>query len=190
MTCLIDRGLSWARMKLLISILGTFFVYTLGLSMQIFKKIFAEISGKSSKVWVLHKKFFICNTQSLEHFPRNLHEDFFLKISILSPKVSTKNVPKIEVCNFILAPLITLFIKQDIVCSSNWFCKILLPSVNSFLIRRKLFGSRFLSPNTWLFCKVTLATFMKCSINLRLINIYEKYRFENGFLNCTLHIRK
>ena len=116
MTCLIGRVLSGARMKLHTSMLGTFFVYTLGLSMLIFKKkSLRRFLGKSSKLWVLHKKSFLCNTQSLELFPRNLREDFFLKIGILSPKVYTKNVPNIEVCNFILAPLRTLSIKQVIV---------------------------------------------------------------------------
>ena len=65
--------------------------------------------------WGHFLKSFLCNTQSLELFPRNLREDFFLKIGILSPKVYTKNVPNIEVCNFILALLRTLVIKQVIV---------------------------------------------------------------------------
>ena len=64
---------------------------------------------------VLHKNDFLCNPQSLELFPRNLRKHFFLKIGILSPKVYTKNVPNIEVCNFILALLRTLSIKQVIV---------------------------------------------------------------------------
>ena len=116
MTCLKDRGLSGARMKFHTSMLGTFFVYTLGLSMPIFKKKSSRrFLGKSSKLCVLHKNDFLCNTQSLELFPRSLREDFFLKIGILSPKVYTKNVPNIEVCNFILAPLRTLSIKQVIV---------------------------------------------------------------------------
>ena len=50
-------------------------------------------------------------TKNSEIYPINL----FLKIGILSPKVYTKNVPNIEVCNFILAPLRTLPIKQVIV---------------------------------------------------------------------------
>ena len=64
---------------------------------------------------VLHKKSFLCNTQSLELFPRNLREDFFLKIGILSPKVYTKNVPNIEVCDFIPGPSTASPIKQVIV---------------------------------------------------------------------------
>ena len=88
---------------------GDVFVYTLGLSMPIFKKKCSRrFLGKCSKLWVLHKNDFLCNTQSLELFPRNHREDFFLKIGILSPKVYTKNVPNIEVSNFILAPLRTL----------------------------------------------------------------------------------
>ena len=46
-------------------------------------------------------------------FPE-ISEDFFLKMGILSPKVYTKNVPNIEVCNFILVPLRTQSIKQGI----------------------------------------------------------------------------
>ena len=57
---------------------------------------------------------FLCNTQSLELFPRNLREDFFLKIGILSPKVYTKNVPNVQVWNFILVPLRTMLFKQVI----------------------------------------------------------------------------
>ena len=45
-------------------------------------------------------------------FPEISAKIFFLKIGILSPKVYTKNVPNIEVCNFILAPLRTQSIKQ------------------------------------------------------------------------------
>ena len=118
MTCLKSIVLSGARMKFHTSSLGTFFVYTLalGLSMPIFKKKSSRrLLGKSSKLCVLHKKSFLCNTQSLELFPRNLHKYFFLKIGILNPKVYTKNVPNIEVFNFILAPVITLSIKQVIV---------------------------------------------------------------------------
>ena len=55
----------------------TFFEYTLGLSMPIFKKKSPQrFLGKSSKLWVLHKNSFLCNTHSLELFPRNLHKDF------------------------------------------------------------------------------------------------------------------
>ena len=115
MTCLIGRVLSGARMKLHTSMLGTFFVYTLGLSMPIFKKKSSRrFLGKSSKLWVLHKKSFLCNTQSSELFPRNLCEDFFLKIGILCPKVYTKKVPNIEECNFIPVPLRSLATKEVI----------------------------------------------------------------------------
>ena len=116
MTCLIERALSGTRIKLHTSMLGTFFVYTLGLSMPIFKKkSLQRFLGKSSKLWVLHKNDFLCNTQSLELFPRNLRKDFFLKIGILSPKVYTKNVPNIEVCDFIPGPSTASPIKQVIV---------------------------------------------------------------------------
>ena len=52
--------------------------------------------------------------ESLELFPRNILKDFFLKIGILRAKVYTKNVPNIEECNFIPAPLRTLITKQVI----------------------------------------------------------------------------
>ena len=81
-------------MKSHTSMLGTFFVYTLALCMPIFKKKSRlKRLGKSSKLWVLHKKSFLCNTQSLELFPRNLRKDFFLKIGILSPKVYARGGP-------------------------------------------------------------------------------------------------
>ena len=58
----------------------------------------------------------------------------YQKIGILSPKVYTKNVPNIDICNFILAPLRTLSIKQVIVVLYyNRVCKILLLSVYSTL---------------------------------------------------------
>ena len=53
-------------------------------------------------------------TQCLELFPRNLCEDFFLKIGILCPKVYTKKVPNIEECNFIPVPLISMATKEVI----------------------------------------------------------------------------
>ena len=117
MTCLIGEAVDGPRMKSHTSMLERFFVYTLALCTPIFKKKSPlKRLGKSYKLWVLHKNSFLRNTtQSLELFPRNLREDFFLKIGILSPKVYAKNVPNIEVCNFILAPLRSLPIKQVIV---------------------------------------------------------------------------
>ena len=115
MTRLVPIGLSGTGIKLHASKLGTFFVYTLGLSMLIFKKkSLPRFLGKSSELWVLHKNYFLCNTQSLEQFPRNLRRYFFLKIGILSPKVYTKNVPNLEACNFIPVPLRPMGIKQVI----------------------------------------------------------------------------
>ena len=115
MTCLMDRSLSGALIKLHTSMLGTFFVYTLAQSMPIFKKKSSQIFlGESCKLCVLHKNDFLCNTQSLQLSPRNTCEDFFLKIGILCVKVYTKKVPNIEVCNFINAPLRLLSIKQVI----------------------------------------------------------------------------
>ena len=58
MTCLISIGLSGAGMKLHTSMLGAFFVYTLGLSMPIFKKKSPRrFLGKCSKLCVLHNAF-------------------------------------------------------------------------------------------------------------------------------------
>ena len=57
----------------------------------------------------------VTTIQSLElSHPRNIREDFFLKIGILRAKVYTKNTPNIEECNFIPAPLRTMTIKQVI----------------------------------------------------------------------------
>ena len=115
MTCLVGRSVSGTWMKLCSSMLGAFFVYTLKLSMPIFKK---KISARR----FLEKmaKLFICNNnvttmKSLAIFSRNLRRDFFLKIGILSVKVYTKKVPKIEECNFIHVPLRLLTPKQIIV---------------------------------------------------------------------------
>ena len=93
MTRLVPIGLSGTGIKLHASKLGTFFVYTLGLSMLIFKKKSSpRFLGESSELWVLHKNYFLCNTQSFELSPRNMSEDFFLKIGILRAKVYTKSV--------------------------------------------------------------------------------------------------
>ena len=116
MTCLIGEAVDGPRMKSHTSMLEMFFVYTLALCTPIFKKKSPlKRLGKSYKLWVLHKNSFLCNTQSLELFPRNLREDFFLKIGILRAKVYTKNVPNIDECDFIPAPLRNLSIKQAIV---------------------------------------------------------------------------
>ena len=116
MTCQIGEVLDEPGIKSHTSMLGTFFVYTLALCMPIFKKKSRlKRLGKSSKLWVLHKKSFLCNTQSSELFPRNLGKDFFVKISMLSPKVSTKNVPNLEVCDFIPGSSSTSPIQQVIV---------------------------------------------------------------------------
>ena len=96
MTCLVVRVLSGAGMKSHTSMLGTSFVYTLALSMPIFKKKpLRKFLEKSSKLFIV--------------------VTFFLKIGIHSAKVYSKNVPNIEVCDFIPAPLRTLSIKQVIV---------------------------------------------------------------------------
>ena len=115
MTCLIGEAVDGPRIKSHTSMLEMFFVYILGLSMPIFKKKSTwRFLGKSSKLWVLHKNDFLCNTQSFQLSPRNICEDFFLKIGKLRAKVYTKKVPNIEVCNFINAPLRLLSIKQVI----------------------------------------------------------------------------
>ena len=75
------------------------------------KKIFAEISGKKFQTFHCSN---VNTMENLELFSRNLREDFFLKIGILRAKVYTKNVPNIEECNFIPAPLRTLITKQVI----------------------------------------------------------------------------
>ena len=107
MTCLKDRVLGGAGKK---SHVGEVFCIYLGTMYANFQeKILAEISGKK----------FHCSTvitmKSLELFPRNLCKHFFLKIGIHSAKVYTKNVPNIEVCDFIPSPSRTSPIKQVIV---------------------------------------------------------------------------
>ena len=89
---------------------GTFFVYTLALSMPIFKK-------KPSQRFLekMSKLFIVTTMKNLERFCRNPRKGFFLKIDILIAKVYTKKVPNIEVHNFIPASLGTLFTKQVIV---------------------------------------------------------------------------
>ena len=56
-----------------------------------------EISGKKFLTFLCSN--IIITMKNLELFPRNLREDFFLKIGIHNAKVY-KNVPNIEVCDF------------------------------------------------------------------------------------------
>ena len=76
------------------------------------ENIFAEISGKKFQILNCSN---VTTMKSLEHFPRNLRENFFSKIGIHCAKVYTKNVPNIEVCDFFPAPPRTLSIKQVII---------------------------------------------------------------------------
>ena len=91
---------------------GDLFCIHLGTKYANFQeKIFADISGR--KLQTLYSSN-VTTIQSLQLSPRNICEDFFLKIGILCAKVYTKKVPNIEVCNFINAPLRLLSIKQVI----------------------------------------------------------------------------
>ena len=63
------------------------------------ENIFAEISGKKFQTFHCSN---VTAMKSLEFFPRNLREDFFLKIGIHSAKVYTKKAYNIGECNFIL----------------------------------------------------------------------------------------
>ena len=73
---------------------GDLFCIHLGTKYANFQeKIFADISGR--KLRTLYSSN-VTTIQSLQLSPRNLREDFFLKIGILSPKVYSKNVPNIE----------------------------------------------------------------------------------------------
>ena len=98
MTCLIDRVLGRAGMK---SHVYVRFLY-------IVRYVYTTI-------------------QSLEHSPKIIREDFFLKIGILSAKVYTKNVPvassmpaRAELC---------LSSKSLQYFTNNRVCKVLFPSV-------------------------------------------------------------
>ena len=80
-------------------IVGDLFYIDLGTKYANFEeKIFAEISGKNFETFHCSN---ITTMKSLIIFSSNLSDDFFLKLGILSAKVYTKNVPNIQVCNFI-----------------------------------------------------------------------------------------
>ena len=66
------------------------------------EKISAEISGRKFQIFHCSN---VTTMKILGFFSRNLREDFFLKIGILSPKVYSKNVPNIEARNLILVVL-------------------------------------------------------------------------------------
>ena len=59
------------------------------------EKNFPETSGKQLQTFHISN---VTTMESLELFPRRFREYFFLKISIQSAKVYTKNIPNIEVC--------------------------------------------------------------------------------------------
>ena len=70
MTCLVGSVLSGAGMKLHSSILGSFFVYTMALSMSIFKKkSLRRFSEKLPKLHYYNEKF--------GTFFQKFHKDFF-----------------------------------------------------------------------------------------------------------------
>ena len=53
--------------------------------------------------------------EKFRSFSRNLREDFYFKIGLISAKVYTKNTPNVEVCNFNPATPKTQSIKVVIV---------------------------------------------------------------------------
>ena len=102
----------WSIDKVTCFYVGDLFCIHLGTKYANFQeKIFADISGR--KLQTLYSSN-VTTIQSLQLSPRNICEDFFLKISKLRAKVYTKKVPNIEVRNFINAPLRLLSIKQVI----------------------------------------------------------------------------
>ena len=92
---------------------GDVFCIYLGTTYADFQeKIFPETSGKKFQTFHCSN---VTTMKSLELFPRRFREDFFLKISIQSAKVYTKNVPNIKACDFIPAPSRTSSMQQVIV---------------------------------------------------------------------------
>ena len=75
------------------------------------EKISAEISGRKFQIFHCSN---VTTMKSLGIFSRNLREDFFLKIGILSVKVYIKKVPNTEEYNFIHVPLRRLTTKHVI----------------------------------------------------------------------------
>ena len=74
MTCLTDRVLSGAKMKLHINVyVGDVFLYTLGLSMPIFKKnLHGDFWEKVSNFWYYIKMIFYAFSQKRAQLERNL----------------------------------------------------------------------------------------------------------------------
>ena len=64
---------------------------------------------------VLHKKSFLCNTQSLTDFSRAPRRDIFSKIGMGNVRGITKNVPNLQVYEHTPATPTTLSIKVVIV---------------------------------------------------------------------------
>ena len=86
MACLIVKALSRARMKLHTSMLGMFFVYTLGLSMPIFKKKSSQrFLGKVPNFvyyikmifYVIHKFWNFSQKSPRRFFLENRHSTWF-----------------------------------------------------------------------------------------------------------------
>ena len=92
-------------------------------AMPIFEKM--SLHGaleKFDKNRVLHKKSFLCYTQSLTDFSRAPRRDIFSKIGMGNVRGITKNVPNLQVYEHTPATPTTLSI-------NNRECKILFPSV-------------------------------------------------------------
>ena len=79
MTCLVDRVLSGAGMKLHTSMLGTFFVYTLALSMPLFKKKSTQrFMEKMTKLFIVVSNVTKHNEKFRTFFQKS-PQRFFLK---------------------------------------------------------------------------------------------------------------
>ena len=116
MTTLIDGVVGVAGVCSYTCKLGIFFVMPLTLPMPIFEKI--SLQGaleKFDKNRVLHKKSFLCNTQSLTDFSRAPRRDIFSKIGMGNVRGITKNVPNLQVYEHTPATPTTLSIKVVIV---------------------------------------------------------------------------
>ena len=70
---------------------------------------------KFVKNWVLHKKSFLCNTQSLTDFSRAPRRDIFSKIGMGNVRGITKNDPNLQVYEHNPVTPTTLSIKVVIV---------------------------------------------------------------------------
>ena len=127
MTCLLDEGLDGPGIKSHTSLLGTFFVYTLGPRIPIFKKKSSlKRLGKSSKISIvvtlLQWKFW-------NFFPDVSGKIFSWKLVYVVPRCIQKTSPTEKYVTLFLARPDLRLVSKSLKCFTNRVVKFMYPCV-------------------------------------------------------------